>query len=802
MKISLNWLKEYVDLTDISADDIISKLNMSGLEVEDAVNQTAIYKDFIVGFVKEKKKHPNADKLSICTVDTGAEDLQVICGASNVDAGQKVVFAPIGTLIPKGNFKITKAKIRGVESWGMICAEDELELSDDHSGIMILDSGLKQGTPITEALRLNDTILEIAITPNRPDALSHIGAARDLAAIFNVNLKVPNIEIKYSKTNIISEASVEIKDAVNCPRYTASVITGITIKESPEWLKEKLKNIGLRPINNVVDVTNYVMFETGQPLHAFDLDNLNGKKIIVQSTESETNFRTLDSKERKLPAGTLMICDSNKPIAIAGIMGGENSEINNSTKNILIESAYFNPGSIRKTSKAIGLSTDAAYRFERGIDPNGTRYSAERAAQLIHEIAGGEILDGIIDVYPNKIAEKQVELRYDRITKILGYKIPESKIKQILKSLGFKISTENSSGIEVIIPSFRPDVEREIDLIEEVARIYGYDNIPTISKISISLGQKVDELEFIDKIKDAATSLGFFEMICNPLQGATAAGLTGNKISILNPQSEDMSYLRTSMIPGALAVVSKNISVSEKNLALFEIGNVFNKKPGVKDISSFDDFTESRKVIFVISGQLSQKQWNFPEKFYDFFDLKGLINSFIMKISLDNVLNDSYYHSAESIYDLTFSKINQKSVIGTGGSVKKEVLKQFGINQNVYCFEFDIDELKKVPLKGKYYKELLKFPKVKRDFAFIFDKSIIYEEVAEFIKSNGSKLLKSVELFDLFEHESIGSDKRSMAFALEYYSEQGTLTEQEVEKDFLSLISAITKKFDAKLRGN
>ena len=802
MKISLNWLRKYVDLGALPTDEIISKLNMSGLEVESIEDQTTIYKDFIVGFVKDRKKHPNADKLSLCTVDTGTEDLQVICGATNVEAGEKVVFAPIGTLIPKGNFKITKAKIRGVESWGMICAEDELELSEDHSGIMILDNSLQQGTPITKALNLNDTILEIAITPNRPDALSHIGTARDLAAIFNVNLILPKIDVCPAKKNINSEAAVEIKDTLNCPRYSASVLKGITIKESPEWLKEKLKNIGLRPINNVVDITNFVMYETGQPLHAFDLDYLQGKKIIVQSTVDETIFKTLDSKERKLPAGTLMICDSRKPIAIAGIMGGENSEINNSTMNILIESAYFNPANIRKSSKAIGLSTDASYRFERGIDPNGTLYSVQRAAQLINEIAGGEILDGVIDLYPNKITEKEVELRYDRISKILGYKIPNDNIKQILNSLGFKISAEFNSSIKVQIPTYRPDVEREIDLIEEVARIYGYDKIPAISKISISLGQKFDELEFIDKIKDVAISLGFYEIINNPLQGFSTASLIGNKINILNPQSEDMSFLRTSLIPGALSVVSKNISNSEKDLALFEVGNVFNKKPEVSVISSFDDFCESQKLIFVITGQVSQKHWNYPEKLYDFFDLKGLINSFIMKISLDNVLNDSYYHSAESIYDYTFSKINQKSIIGIGGSIRKEVLKQFGINQSVFCFEFDIDELKKVPLKEKYYKELLKFPKVKRDFAFIFNKNILHEEVVNFINSSGSKLLKSVELFDLFEHESLGLDKKSMAFALEYYSEQRTLTEQEVEKEFLSLISAITKKFDAKLRGN
>lgn len=802
MKISLNWLKEYVNLQNVTSEEIISKLNMCGLEVEDEVNQNEIYKDFIVAYVKEKKKHPNADKLSLCKVDTGKEELEVICGAPNVDAGQKVVFAPVGTLIPKGNFRIAKAKIRGIDSSGMICAEDELELGDDHSGIMILDDSLAQGTPITKALKLDDVLLEIAITPNRPDALSHIGVARDLAALFNAELEIPRIILNESSTNIDILASVEIEDLINCPRYSAKVLTGVNVKESPEWLKKRLTNLGLRPINNIVDVTNYIMYETGQPLHAFDLDKLKSKKIIVKSTKSETSFITLDSKERKLQPGTLMICDDQEPVAIAGIMGGENSEISNSTKNILIESAYFNTSSIRKTSKTLGLSTDASYRFERGIDPAGTLNSAERAAHLMSELSGGEVAKGFIDVYPNKIEKKFADLRFSRLEKILGYIIERESVYDILSKLGFEINYQSDEKLTCVIPTFRPDIEREIDLIEEIARINGYENIPTISKINISLGEKKDESKFTDEVRNIATSLGFFEMINNPLQSEKTASLIGNKISVLNPQSADMAYLRTSLIPGALSVVSKNINVGEKDLSLFEIGNVFSKRGMEVDIKSFADFYEQQKLLLLITGRSSNKGWNSSEKFYNFYDIKSYVESFLAKISLDNVLEDSYYHGDDRFFDLYFTKSNLKSVIGKGGRIRKEILKLFDIDNSVFCFEFDIDVLKKIPLKSKRYLEPLKYPKVTRDFAFVFDSSVNYEEVLTFIRKSGSKLLKSVSLFDLFENESIGANRKSMAFTLEFFSAERTLNEDEVEKEFLGLINSITKKFDAKLRGN
>ena len=800
MKISLNWLKDYVDLTGISTEDIVSHLTMSGLEVEDVIDQNKIYQNFVVGLVQEKQKHPNADKLSICKVFDGKTELQVICGASNVDAGQKVVFAPIGTLIPNGEFEIKKAKIRGVESYGMICAEDELLLSDDHSGIMVLDDKLEAGEKITDALNLNDVLFEIAITPNRPDALSHIGVARDLAAIFNRDLKMPEIKLLEIGDNIDSLASVTIEDKINCPRYVAKVVNNVNIKESPEWLKNKLKSIGLRPINNIVDITNFILHEIGQPLHAFDLDRLNDKKIVVKSTKTDTSFKTLDSKERKLPANTLMICDGKKEVAVAGVMGGENSEITSSTKNILIESAYFNPSSIRKTSKALGLSTDSSYRFERGTDPNITKFAAERAAQLVSELADGKVAKGLIDVYPKVILPKEIELRFSRTSRILGYNIPSEKIKNILSRLGLALKVIDDDKLLVSVPTFRPDIEREIDLIEEIARINGYDNIPTVTKINITLEKKSDDTEFDEKIRQLATSLGFFEMINNPLQSEQDAQLTGKPIRISNPLSADMEYLRTSLLPGALITVAKNIRQGVKDLKLFEIGNVFNKI-NESIIKTFDDFVENQKLLFLISGNEQQKSWNTDEKKMDFYFLKGYIDSFIKKISLDNVLIDSYYSSANEIYAYHLTKNFNKIVLGAGGKLNEDVLKKYDINQDVYSFEFDLTQIRLIESKPKQYIEPLKYPKVIRDFAFIFDKSVQYLDIKNFILKNSSSLLKDVQLFDVFESETFGNDKKSLALTLEFYDENRTLTEDEVEKDFSNLIKLITKEFNAQLRG-
>ncbi|PJA99663.1 MAG: phenylalanine--tRNA ligase subunit beta [Ignavibacteriales bacterium CG_4_9_14_3_um_filter_30_11] len=797
MKISLNWLKEYVDIGNLPVPELISLLTMSGLEVEDYKDQNEIYKDFIVGFVKDKKKHPNADRLSLCTVYNGKEDLQVVCGAPNVDKGQKIIFAPVGSTIPKGNFVLKKAKIRGTESCGMICSEDELGLGDNHDGILVLDSSLVEGTPICDALNLNDVLIEIAITPNRPDALSHIGVARDISALLGKELKIPKVK---SSKSISKLAEIEIEDKLNCPRYSAKIVKNVKINESPAWLKNKIKNIGLRPINNIVDVTNFVMHEVGQPLHAFDLNNLSKKKIIVKSTKEISTFKTLDSKDRKLPKDTLMICDGEKPIAIAGVMGGENSEINLETKDILIESAYFNPSSIRKTSKALALNTDASYRFERGTNPNITDFAAIRAAELIAEVSGGKIEEGIIDNYPNKIEPKKLTVRFTRISKLLGFGIDKEKIKNILSALELNIIKEDKDNLIVTVPTFRPDIEREVDIIEEIARINGYENIPTISKISITLDKKTDETTFTELIKSVANSLGFYEMINNPLLSKEKAMVIGDPIIVKNPQNLDMEYLRTSLIQGGLKVVSHNIKFGEKDLQLYEVGNVFNKTK--KNIKSFDDFTEKSKLLFIVTGKSTKKEWNVNESGYDFYKLKGFLNSFERKIFLDNVLNDSYNAHESNFYDNYFQKNYKGKKIGEGGKLNKKILEQFDISQDVFLFEYDLEYLKDIAPDKKYYIEPLKFPKIYRDFAFIFDKEIIYNSVIEFISKNSSELSKSVRIFDLFENESLGKNKKSLAFALEYYSKDRTLTEEEVEKDFRSIIAAVTKKFDAQLRGN
>jgi phenylalanyl-tRNA synthetase beta chain len=799
LKISLNWVKDYVNLEGLSTEEIVSNLTMCGLEVEDYTDQAKTYENFVIGYVKEREKHPNADKLSLCRVTDGSQEFQVVCGAPNVAAGQTVVFAKEGAVVPNGGFKISKAKIRGVESFGMICAEDELGLSDNHSGIMELDSSFKIGQPMAEAFGLNDVVMEIGITPNRPDALSHIGVARDLAAIFNRELKMPAVELNESDVDVNTQASVEIVDTVNCPRYSAKVVKGVQVKESPEWMKKRLKAVGLRPISNIVDITNYIMFEFGQPMHAFDLDKVGGSKIIVRKAGADNKFVTLDSKERVINPDSLMICDGNKPVAVAGVMGGENSEISNSTANILIESAYFNPSSVRKTSKQLGLSTDSSYRFERGTDPNNTLYAAERAAALMVQLGGGAVCKGAIDVYPNRISKKIVTLRESMALRVLGYKVATDKIKSIVTRLGMEILSEKEGIFELTIPTFRPDIEREIDVIEEIARINGYDNIPAVERIANNLDKKTDESEYADKVRNTAVALGFFEIQNNSLVSEKLAGMTGKSIPVLNYQSIDMSNLRTSLVPGLLQTIAKNINYGEKNLQFFEIGNIF--KLISEKIVSFDDFTEERSLIFAITGNSERKEWHSKERGCDFYDLKGLVDSFIVKIGLEKSLSDDYNTEGNGIYSYYYSKRLGNKEAGLGGKISKEILKQFDILQDVFCFEFKFDELKKLSAQKSKYKEPLKFPKVERDFAFIFDKNISNSEIKDYILGCKSKLLKNVRLFDLFESDTFGSGKRSLAYTLEFFDETRTLTDEEVEKEFTSLTGMVKKKFNAELRG-
>lgn len=801
MIVSLNWLKNYINLDDVTVEEIVDKLTVSGLEVEEVVDNNAKFKNIVVGYVKERKKHPNADKLSLCIVTDGSQDYNIVCGAPNVAAGQKIVFAKIGSVIPNGEFKITKAKIRGEVSEGMICSERELGLSDNHEGIMILGENAEPGSGIADFLGINDVVIEVSITPNRADALSHIGIARDLAAIFNKELILPEIKLEEGDKSAGDFASIGIENPEGCKRYVGKVVTGVTIKESPEWMKKYLTSIGSRPINNVVDVTNFILHEYGQPLHAFDLDQVAGKRIVVKNAADGEKFVTLDSKQRELSSSDLMVCDGEKSVAIAGIMGGENSEVTDSTTNILIEAAFFNPGYVRKTAKKLGLSTDASYRFERGCDQEITLIAAERAAQLINELGGGTVARGSIDVCPEPFQPRKIQLRFARIKRVLGYEVDYSAVTSILTRLGFTLSLESDKeNIVVFVPSFRHDVEREIDIIEEIARINGYDKIPDIERIAITLDEKVDQSAENETVRSTMNSLGFNEILTNSLLNESTAMQFGNPISVMNPQSKEMSHLRPSLVPGTLMTISRNEKVKETDLKLFEIGHIFNRN-NENEIKEFSDFTEENHLLIAVSGNSEKNEWYSKERKTDIFDLKGIVDAFLGKISLDKDLIDSYNTSDHNLLEFGYSKSFKNKMIGYGGKVKTAVLKQFDINSDVFIFDLNLELLSSLNKKERKYTELLKYPKIIRDFAVVIDSDIESRKVIEEIFRINSPLLKDVKVFDVFESKNLGENKKSIAFQLDFYDETRTLTDEEVERDFWKAIEIVKKTYNAVLRG-
>jgi len=799
VKVSLKWLSEYIDLSDVSVEEAAEIITKAGLEVDEIIDNRKVYENFVVGYVKEKKKHPNADKLSLCIVSDGKEDYNVVCGAPNVDAGQKVPFAKVGAIIPNGGFKIKKAKIRGEVSVGMICAEDELGISDNHDGIMVLDSEIKEGTELSKALGLDDATFEIDLTPNRPDALSHVGVARDLAASLNRPFKLPEVVFEETEEDSSKYAKVTIQDEEGCPRYIGKVVRDVTIKESPEWLKSKLTAIALRPINNVVDITNFVLHEIGQPLHAFDLDMLEGNEIIVKQAGDQKKFTTLDSKERELKSNDLMICDGEKPVALAGVMGGENSEVTNDTKNILIESAYFNPSRVRKTAKHLALSTDASYRFERGTDIENTLWAARRTAQLIAELGEGKICKGEIDVYPKKYIPKVVDLRFARVNKILGYKVDSKKVTDIIKNLGINVTAVTEEKLTAEIPAFRPDIEREIDLIEEVARIHGYDNIPDSGHIQIALEHNIDQSKYVDELRDKLIGLGFNEIVTNSLLNEERANLFGKPIALMNPNTKEMSHLRTSLIPGALTTISNNLKVREPNLSLFEIGHTF-KNVGKGDIKSFDDISENEMLLMVLAGNINEDEWYAKAKSATIFELKGYVEELLSKLGLGGKLSAHHKPEENKLKNVLSYSISEKEICKIG-QLEESVLKLYDIEQSVFVAEININDLKAIETSDKKFAPLLKYPKVVRDCAFILDQKIMNFEVEKTIYQASSKLLKNIKLFDIFESDSLGEGKKSLAFQLEYFDPTHTLTEEEVDKDFWNAIENVKKKLNAQLRG-
>ena len=798
MKVSLNWLKNYIDISNYSPLDLKNILTNSGLEVEAIEEIGKSLEGFVVGEVVSKEKHPNADKLSVCKVNDGKEIHQVICGAPNVEAGQKIIFAPLGVVIPGIGEKLKKAKIRGVESFGMICSEMELGLGEDHTGIVVLDNNAPVGVPVNEFLGLNDFVFEIGITPNRPDALSHIGIARELSAITKKKFVFPKIDFDESEERIEKYLKVEIENEIDCPRYCARIVRNVKVKESPQWLKNYLTNVGIRPINNIVDVSNFVMLELGQPLHTFDARLIDGGKIIVKNAEDNEKFVTLDGKERILDSSMLMICDAVKKIAIAGVMGGANSEISENTKDVIIESAYFNPKSIRRTSKKLGLSTESSYRFERGVDYKNTLIAANRAAQLIAELAGGEIVGGYIDENPVKFEDVEVELRVSRTNKILGIELSREIISDILQRLGIQVQKSNGDVLICTIPSFRPDLTREIDLIEEVARIYGYDKIPGDSRINFEISIDKIQQRLEDKIREILTGYGLYEVMNNTLLSEDEANFDNLKsVKILNPISQELSHLRPSLIPGLLKTVALNHRFSEHDLQLYEIGRVMIARK--EKVSGVDDYLELERLGICLTGKLIDKNWKENAIVSDIFYLKGIVEALLEKLALENVNFTSYYASENEFYSIEIKTFIGKTYIGSLYKMNENYLKKFDIEKPVYVAEFDLGLLRSLPKSMVVFKRLSNYPKIERDISFFVDNEVPYEKIEKLIWNSADKLLINVYLFDLY-FDPKKSDKKSLAIRLEFQSYEKTLTAEEVDTRVNKITSALEKEFNIQLR--
>jgi phenylalanyl-tRNA synthetase beta chain len=672
MRISLQWLRTYVDV-DAAPDAIAQKLTSAGLEVESIEDLGGKFDKFVVGSVTSVTKHPKADKLSLCDVQISAtETIRVVCGASNVEAGQRVPVALVGALIPSNMhdpegkpFTIAKAKIRGEESNGMICAESELGLSENAAGIMVLDADARIGQPLAEYLGMDDVAFEIGVTPNRPDCLGHIGIAREVASAFGVPLKLPvSVVTETIGDDVAAAASVRIENSVDCPRYAARVIRNISNGPSPAWMQKYLTVAGVRPINAVVDATNFVMLEYNQPLHAFDFDTLAGKAIVVKTAAANEKFVTLDGKERTLPGNALMICDADRAVAVAGVMGGENTEITASTTSVLLESAYFNPVSIRKTSKHLGLSTDASYRFERGIDPSATLDALNRATSLITEMAGGTVCAGVIDVYPVPIEKKSVHVRSSRVNRILGTEIPSADMIGYFTSIGIEVEETAPGELDCIIPTFRPDIDQEIDMAEEAARLHGFTNIDDKMVSEIDFSNKRVSAAVSDHVREWLVASGFNEIVSNSLlDEATASIFSDTLVKLMNPISKEQSVMRPNLSVSLLQTVVHNSNYGTESMRIFEMGRGFTVADAGDTGGPIAGFTERELTGICLTGMAAPKSWTGSERAVDIFDMKGVVTSLLNKIALDKY-RFIYYDAQHPLTDQRVGIENKWSLCG------------------------------------------------------------------------------------------------------------------------------------------
>ncbi|MCX8490212.1 MAG: phenylalanine--tRNA ligase subunit beta [Cyclobacteriaceae bacterium] len=807
MKISYNWLKQYIHIPE-PAEEIGQTLTGTGLEVESVEpfeNVKGGLKGLLIGEVLSCGKHPNADKLSITTVDIGGENpLQIVCGAANVAAGQKVVVATVGTTVhpTKGEpFLIKSAKIRGEQSEGMICAEDEIGLGESHAGILVLDTKIANGTLATEFFNVQfDFVFEIGLTPNRADAASHLGVARDIKAAKKRELKWPSVDhFEVDNRSLTFPVSVENREA--CPRYSGVTISDIKVDESPDWLKNRLKSIGLTPINNVVDITNFVLHETGQPLHAFDADQIEGKKIIVKTLPAGTKFLTLDQKERTLTAADLMICDAKENgMCIAGVFGGIKSGVSEKTTNIFLESACFSSQYIRKTGMHHGLKTDASFRFERGTDPNNTIYALKRAALLIKELAGGAISSEIVDVYSTPIENKSIEIKDKNVNRLIGKNLPREEIFSVLESLDISISNKKEDRFTVSVPPYRVDVTQEADVIEEILRIHGFNNIELIEIVGtdyLAEFPEKDSNKFKKSLAEMLAGNGFYEILTNSLTNAAyhqkhQLTFAGEPIEILNKLSEEQGILRQTMLFTGLEVCSYNINRKQKDLKLFEFGKVYWKKDEVQG-----KYQEEERLALYLTGNIESENWQNKTRNVSYYDLAQQVAHVIQKSSVENLKQESLI---DPLFEYGMKITKSSKEIGKLGKVKTALLKDFGIKQEIFYADLSTALLFKSASPKFVVSDVPKFPEVRRDLSFVVDKKISFAEMKELVLATEKSLIKDIIAFDVYEGDKIAEGKKAYALGFTLLDGAKTLTDEEIEKTMNKLITSFETKFGAVVR--
>lgn len=804
MYISVNKLREFVEVSsDIAQLD--ETLTMLGIEVEEAIDLSKKYENFFVGKVLTKEKHPNADKLSLCKVSLGARgERDVVCGAPNVEAGQTIAFAELGAAIPGAGFTIERRKIRGYASEGMICSQKELELGEDSSGIWVLPDDAPVGSRLADYLGLNDVTLGLGLTPNKADCLSHIGIARELAAAAKTEVNLPKFELMESAGEKTADAiKITILDKEKCPRYSARIVRDCKTMESPVWLKNFLTKVGFRPINLAADVTNFVLIELGQPLHAFDLGRIEGGEIIVRTAGEGEAFRTLDGKDRTLDSSALMICDARKPIAIGGVMGGENTEVSDSTSDILIESAYFQPASIRRTSKKLGIVSEAAYRFERGVDIDAVRLALDRATELIARLGGGRVPAGAVDVYPEPAPELKIELRYERCRKIIGSMLTDEQIRGYLQALGFELVSETPAAGTFKAPRRRGDVFGEIDLIEEVARLHNYDNIEprftsAVDFASEPLPASLLRPDIISETRKALAGYGFNELLTYNLTDPASAALTGETpVELANPLGEELSRMRTSLAPSVLKAVSFNLRNGNRDLRLFEIGKTFRYAVAAEGL--LPGFSERMELALVLAGEISPKQWSDKGRAVDFYDIKGEVERMLNYFGLAGYefapLPSSTFFSPDALE----ARLNGARIAELG-VVSKDALKRFDIEFPVMLAVFDFSSILVRPQTQKKYSAVSPYPTIERDLSFLFEKKFNAGDALVIARSRGGELLKDAVIFDLYEGKSLGEGKKSLALTLYFSSTEKTLTDEEVEPLIQAIVAGVESDLGGKLR--